>query len=179
MRAADNRASLFAIAHEDIAIPVLVNAVKAKLRATQNSNDKRTSSFLRVAVDYATYNATRRAVDAVADLCSVSQADCPWMVTKVLDAGTGQQHPYATAYDVVERYPNLRKLVLPWVEEVTTEAQLMATRFAQELLRREKAGHGIGENDAILSGLSPATRDVVNKAVVRERALEDHRRGKE
>ena len=134
---------------------------------------------MRAMVDMATYNADRRAVDAVADLCGVDQGSCPWMVNMVLNSGTARQHPIVTAYDVVERYPNLRKLVLPWIEERTTKYPLVATRFARELLRREKAGHPIDGSDAVISGLSPAAKEVIVQAVEQERTIEERQRGKE
>jgi hypothetical protein len=175
-RAADSRASAFAIKHEDIAIPILVNAVKAKLRAGQSPNDKQIHYFMWAAVELATYNAGHRAADAVADLCAVGEASCSWMVELLLNQGTAQQHPFGTAYDVVERYPGLRGFVLPWIEEKTTKDSSMAMRFAQELLKRQKEGHRISENDALLSGLSPSARNVIGRAVETERAREERRR---
>jgi hypothetical protein len=179
MSAADNRAGVFAIAHEDIAAPILLNAVKAKLQAGVPPSDRRTHEFLWQAVDLITYNASSRGVDAVAGLCAADQTDCPWMVTKLLNHGTVQRHPFATAYDAVERYPGLRKLVLPWVEETTIKDPSMATLVAQELLNREKEGHAISDKDAITSGLSPAARDAIDQAVGKERAAEERRRRKE
>lgn len=166
---ADDRASRFAIAHEDLAIPILMNAVEAKLGDKEGLKDKRTEYFILVAVDLITYNATPRAVDAVAELCLIDAERCPRLVTKLLNKGTVQNHPFATAYDVVERFPGLREHVLPWVEERTTK---MAQMLARELLKREKAGHPANESDVILSGLTPAAREAVGRALLRERTEE-------
>ena len=173
---ADSRASVFAIAHEDIAIPILVNAIKAKLRDKQTLNDKWKQKFMSAEVDMATYNANRRAVDAVAELCAVDQESCPWMINKLLNAGTAQRHPLATAYEAVERYPGLRGLVLLWIEQKA--AKDMAARFAQELLAREKAEHSISGKDVIISGLQPEAREIVRRAIEKER-LEERQRRKE
>jgi hypothetical protein len=162
-------AGVFAIENEDIAIPILVDAVKAKWRDEASRNAKATVKFTLEAVDLITYNANPRAVDAVAELCQLERQHCEWMVKQLLTHGTAQQHPFSTAYDIVERRSELSQFVLPWVEEKTTNDSLMATRLARELLNREMTGRPISDNDIILQALQPATRRVIDQAILSER----------
>ena len=106
----------FALNHEEIAIPILVDAIKVKLTDAHAESDKSIHRFIQVAAKMVMYNGSQRAIDAAADLCSIDQKDCPWLVTMLLDGARTRQHPYATAYDIVEQYPNLLDLVVPWVE---------------------------------------------------------------
>src|SRR5215831_12178371 len=109
----DNRATVFAIRHEDVAIPMLLDAIKAKLRDKQTMNDKRTQHFIHGVVHLATYNAGQRAVDAAAEVCVLDERLCASVIDTLLDNGAAQRHPLITAYEAVGRYPNLRTFVLP------------------------------------------------------------------
>jgi hypothetical protein len=175
---ADDRATRFAVGHEEVAIPVLVDAVKARLGTKEIVNVKQAEFFVMAAVDLITYNATQRAIDAVQELCRVDAGRCPSFIGQLLGHATSQLHPFRTAYGIVECYPQLREHVTSWVEEQTTKFPSTVTALAQELLKREKEGHLLNDNDSILSGLRPATRHSIDLAVVTER-LEQSRNRKE
>jgi len=77
----------FARLKEEVAIPILVDAIKARLADTDPKNEKEMHWFVLVAFDLIGYWATPRAIDATADLCSVDQKDCRLMVERVLGGG--------------------------------------------------------------------------------------------
>src|SRR5262249_18335460 len=134
--------------------------------------------FVKVAVDLIAYNATPHGFDAVAEIYARSQKYCAWSVDSLLNHATTHLHPFGTAYDIVYRYPQFRGLVVTWVEEVTTRDQSTIRTLSQELLKREKGGRPITENDSILSALRPEKREIINQAVLTER-LEENQRHKD
>jgi hypothetical protein len=164
----DNLAGLFALNHEEIAIPILVDAIKATQADNRTENERPKKLFIREAATLITYRATQRAIDAVAGLCARDQNDCAEFVSLLFAGGRNEEHPYATAYQVVEQYPNLREFMLVPVKEalrVPEEARF----FADDVLEREKAGHRFSDNDAIMSGLPAEMRERIHKAVEKAR----------
>ena len=159
------RPTFFALKHEEVAVPILVAGIKAKL------NDPDADYFVRVAADLAIYQANQRAVDVVADLCLTDQKRFSWLVEQVLNRAVGWQREFELAYYAVDRYPHLRDLVKNWTEE-TLRLSRMDLRLARELLKREKAGHLIRPEDPLLSLLAPETREIVYRAVERARIEE-------
>jgi hypothetical protein len=169
--APDNLAMIYALNHEEITTPILVAAIKEKLGEKRDKDEPQRKLFIWEASAIITYNGTQRAIDAVADLCSIDQADCPKFVNRLLGGGRVQERPYATAYDVAEQHPELRELVLAWVKRglaIPAEAGF----FADDVLTREKAGRPFSDNDVIMSGLSAETRERVHKAVEKARKEE-------
>jgi hypothetical protein len=166
--APDNLAGLFALNHEDIAIPILVDAIKATVADNRAGNDRQKKLFIREAATLITYRASQRAIDAVAGLCAFSQKDCPEFVSMLFGGGRNEEHPYATAYQVVEQYPSLREFMLVRVKEALSVPE-EARSFADDVLEREKAGHRLSDNDAIMSGLTVEMRERIHKAVEKAR----------
>jgi hypothetical protein len=155
---AGDRPMFFALKHEEIAAPILVAEIKAKL------DDPNAEYFIRKAADLAVYQANQRAVDVVADLCQTDQKRFSWLVEHVLNHAVGWQREFELAYYAVDRYPHLRGLVKNWAEEALKLSR-MDLRLARELLKREKAGHLIRPEDPLLSLLAPETREIVYRAV--------------
>jgi hypothetical protein len=171
-----DRAAGFAHNHEEVAIPILMEAIKARIIALQAVDEKDPDRFLWVAVQMITYNGSQRAIDAVAELCSIDQKDCHWMVTDVLAGGRTQHHPYATACDVAEQHPKFLDFVAPFVERGLSFSE--ETLFAQELLKREKAGRPIQNAEPLLSRLSREARWRLDWDLQTARNEEQQRRGK-
>jgi len=148
----------YAVSHEEIAIPILVAAIKEKL------NDRQAERFNLVAIDWATYNASERAADAVADLCAADVKRCPLLVKKLLNHGAARDRQYEIAYYTVERYPILMEPVATWVAD-SMKFSTAARDFAREVLKREKAGHPIRDNDQLLTRIPSEARERVKQAV--------------
>jgi hypothetical protein len=148
-----------------------VEAIKTKLADPPGENEKAKNRFLWIAVDMVTHNGSQRAIAAVADLCSIDEKDCPWMVKALLDSGGAKSlHRFETVCNVIEGYPSLMDFVAPWVERAMSYSE--ERRFAQELRKREKAGHSMESYVPLWSRLSIQTRDRVAQAVETERREE-------
>ena len=160
--------SHFARLKEEVAIPILVDAIKARSAGAGPQNEDEAHFFVHVAFDLISYWATPRSIDATADLCSVDQKDCRWMVERVLAGGVGKDRPYTTAYEVIERHPELTGLVIPWAQRRLSfpHEELL---FARDVVMREREGHPVADNDPIRSRLPAATQELIRNAIEQAR----------
>lgn len=158
----------YILSHEDIAIPILVEAIKAKL------NDKQSEQFVERAIDWGTYSASERAADAVADLCATDDKRCPSFVKTLLNQAAARYRRYEISYYTVERYPNLLDVVAPLTVD-SMKWSTSARDFARELVKREKAGHPLRDDDPLLSRLPAEARERVNRAIATARDEERQR----
>jgi len=117
--------------------------------------------------------ANPRAVGAVSDLCIIHRKRFSWLVGQVLNDAEGWQREYELAYCAVDRYPGLQDLVASWLKD-SLKASTMDLELARELLKREKTGHLIRNEDPLLSLLAPETREIVYRAVERARIEEGY-----
>jgi hypothetical protein len=160
----------FARRKEDLAIPILTEAIRARLADTGRESEKEVHWFVVKAFGLISYWATPRAIEATADLCSADQKDCPWMVLRVLGGGDVWGRPYTTAYEIIERHPELTGLVVPWAQRRLVYPHEELT-FARDVVRREREGHPLDDDDPIRSGLPAATRELLRKAVEKARTV--------
>ena len=107
----------------------------------------------------------------MADLCAVDEKRCPSLVQKLLNHAAARDKQYEIAYYTVDGYPNLLDPVATWVVDSMTGS--VSDRYlARELLRREKAGHPIRDDDPLLSRLPSEARERVNRAIESARNAE-------
>lgn len=165
-------ASAFVLSHEEIAIPLLLRQVKAKLE------DKDAEEFVTRATGLIAYAASNRAIDAIAELCSIDEQRFGPLVKRLLNHAINREREYEVASFGFEKYPGLREIVGSWVED-SLHFPLSDLAFAKEVLRREKAGHPISEEDALMVKLPAATRNRINLAVERARTEERQRRNEQ
>jgi hypothetical protein len=162
-----NRATLFVLNHDEVALPLLVDAIKANLAGT--SGDE---GFLRKATALIVYAANQRALDAVANLYGTDRVRFAPLVGRLFDHAVNREREYDLAYYAIEQYPALRELVIRWVT-ASLELPQSDIAFAREVTRREKAGSPVSDKDSILTRLPVATRERIAIAV--EKVKEDER----
>jgi hypothetical protein len=173
LRPADTySASVFVLNHEDIAIPVLLQAIR------ENLGNKNTQEFVSRAAELVAYAASNRGMDAVAELCSLDPKRFTPLIERLLNHAINRNREYEIVYHAIDTDPNIRDAVVRWLEESLTFPQADVA-LARELLRREKAGHSISDNDAVMASLPMATRERVLRAVEKARNDERERQNKE
>ena len=160
----------FAWRREEVAIPILTEAIKARLADTGRQNEEEVHAFVLVAFDLIGYWATPRAIEATADLCSIDQKDCPWMVQIVLWGGEVKNRTFTTAYEIIERHPELAGLVIPWAQRRLSVPHEELV-FARDVVRREREGHPPDDNDPIRSGLPAERLELIRKAIEEARRI--------
>jgi hypothetical protein len=162
------RAMFFALRHEEIAAPILLAQVKSKM------NDPGAEFLVRTMADWAVYNADKRAIDTVAELCLADQSRFSWMVGQLMNRALSRERAYELARYAAEQYPNLRGPVVQWVGDAL-KIQPTDARLAREMLKSEKAGKPIDENDPLLSRLPAPARDQISRAIQEQRTAADRR----
>jgi hypothetical protein len=154
----------FALSHEDIAVPILLAAIKSKL------DDPTADNFIYIAANLAVYKANERAVDTVAGLYSVDQKRFGWLVQHVLYGAFSRGRGYYLARYAFDHYPEIRGLVIDWVGQAL-KFQATDLRLAQEMLKREKPGYPVDQNDPLLSRLPVAAQEQIKRAIAKERII--------
>ena len=184
-RIIDDRVTEFAVQHDDVAVPILVEGIKARWAKRSagdaavpilsddvhwnpaprtNRADKQAVGTIFTLMSLATDRAEEPSVDAVGDLCSEYPTDCRFFVHQLLMSATVRQHYFTTASELARQYPGLREMVVGYVEARLKNGN--AYGYAQELLERVARGDKI-ESDVILIRLAPPTRDRVMRALDR------------
>jgi hypothetical protein len=159
-------ASVFVLNHEDIAIPMLLQAIR------ENLGNKNTQEVVSRAAELIAYAASNRGMDAVAELCSLDPKWFTPLIERLLNHAINRNREYGIVYHAIDADPNIRDAVVRWLEESLTFPQADVA-LAREILRREDAGHSISDNDAVMALLPMATRERVLRAV--EKARDDER----
>lgn len=165
-----NSATLFVLNHDEIAVPILVAEIKAKW------NDAGAADFVRRAAALIVYAANQHALDAVADLCLTDEKRFSPLVGRLLDHAINREREYEIAYYAVENHPNLREIVARWVEE-SLSFSLADLALAKELVKREKSGLAIRENDPLVSPLPVAAKERIKTAIEKVRTEEQQQKG--
>jgi hypothetical protein len=168
-----NGATLFVLNHDQIALPLLVDAIKGNLNGTAVDE-----GFLRKATALIVYAANRHAFDAVAELYGMDRDRFAPLVGRLLDHAVNREREYDLAYYAIEQYPAFRELVVRWVT-ASLELPHSDIVFAQEVLRREKAGIAVSEKGSLLTRLPVAARERIVRAVERLRDYEHQRQEKQ
>jgi len=159
-------ASVFVLNHEDIAIPTLLQAIR------ENLGNKNTQEFVSRAAELVAYAASNRGMDAIAELCSLDPKRFTPVIARLLNHAINRNREYEIVYHAIDTDPNIRDAVVRWLEESLTFPQADVA-LAREIVRREKAGHSISDNDPVIASLPMATRERVLRAV--EKARNDER----
>jgi hypothetical protein len=155
-------ASAFVLNHEEIAIPLLLREVRAKL------GGEGTEGFVTRATELIAYAASDRGMDAVADLCSLDEQRFSPLVERLLNHAINREREYEVAYHAFENHPGLREIVRHWVED-SLNFPLSDVALAREILRRERTGHLAADNDPLMAQLPVATRERIIRTVERVR----------
>jgi hypothetical protein len=163
-------ASVFVLNHEEIAIPLLLQEVRAKL------GDKGAVEFITRATELIAYAASDRGMDAVADLCSLDEKRFSPLVGRLLDHAINREREYEIAYYAFENHPNLREIVGRWVEESLSFSQADLA-LAKELVKRENSGLAVLEDDPLLSPLPVVAKERIKAAVEKVRTEDRRRKG--
>jgi hypothetical protein len=152
----DKRILDFTEAHDDVAVPILADEIKTRIASRGSQRDRHLEWTIFVFLDWATYSASPRGIDAVGDLCAASEKDCKFFVNQLLVSAVGREGTYGVAHDLVERHPEVRDLAVAWCEK-SLQNRGAENLFASQMMERVDEGHAIKDDDAILSHLAPAT----------------------
>jgi len=79
-----------------------------------------------------------------------------------------KERPYTTAYEAIERHPELTGLVIPWAQRRLSFPH-EELNFARDVVMREREGHPVADNDPIRSRLPAATQELIRNAIEQAR----------
>jgi hypothetical protein len=159
----DQRIVDFTSAYEDAAIPILVDEIKTRIANRRKEVDPKAEWTIFTFLQWATYSADQRAVDAVGELCAASEKDCKFFVTTLLNSAEAGDRTYGAAHNLVEGYPQLRDLAIAWCEQLLKNGGAEYI-FGEEMVDRVEQGNAIKDDDVILSHLAPETRAKIMRA---------------
>ena len=148
---------------EDAAIPIMVDQVKWEVAKRPDKDDGRAVGTILELVDLATRRAEQPAIDAVGHLCSGYPAGCRCFVYQLLLNARSTEHYFTTASELVRQYPTLGDMTVGYVE-FALKSGGGPTDYAQELRERVEKGDKI-ESDVILPRLAPVSREKVMRAL--------------
>jgi len=172
LRSADTySASVFVLNHDTTAIPILVRAIK------ENLDGKNALQFVSRATELIAYAASDRGMDAIAELCSVDQERFAPYVERLLNHAINRNREYEIVYHTLEAESHIREFVVRWLKD-SLEFPQSDVALAKEVLRRERIGHSISDNDAVIASLPVATRERVFRAIEKVRTDEREREEK-
>jgi hypothetical protein len=180
----DIRISEFALRHDNVAVPILVEGIRARwaMRPAEdaavpilrdeirwnpvnrpNATDRQAVGIVTELLDLATLLAEKPAVGAVGRLCSEYRTDCRFFVMQLLMNAGARGHLYTTADELVREYPGVADVTIAYVEAGLKNGGA-ENLYARELLQRVAKGDKI-ESELVLPRLAPATRQKVMGAV--------------
>jgi hypothetical protein len=165
-------ASVFVLAHEDIAIPILLQVIK------DNLDNKDAQGVVSRAAALIAYAASARGIDALSDLCSIDNERFMPMVERLLNHAINRKREYEVVYHALETDPNISDAIIRWLRDSLAFPQADVA-LAREIIRRETVGRSLTDNDAVMASLPIATRERVLLAIENVRNDERERRAKE
>jgi hypothetical protein len=157
-------ASVFALKHSSVAVPVLVEALEREL----NGNDE-SSGFIRIASELIAYTASSDAIDAISELCTLDKARFSPLLSRSLDFSINRNREYELAFYAVQSHPSLSQGVGVWLKQQFT-FPLSDKRLAQAILKREEAGVPPDRNELLLGLLDAGARERLAKTLEQVRA---------
>jgi hypothetical protein len=157
-------ASVFALNHPEIAIPILLGTIKRRL-----NEEPEADPFIRRASELIAYIAKSDSIDAISELCDLDNARFATLVSRTLDYAINRHREYELAFYAVQTHPSLSKMVGLWLKE-QFEFPLSDKRLARAIVKREEAGISPDMNESLLRLLDTGAQESLRKALEQVRS---------